>query len=177
MKYNSYSMYNPYTRLTPAILTALLQQPMYFVRQYYPRGLANEENKIIPLLLTHYTRQETERANRHMRLLYNDPFRFLYDSTLASHAEKLKIAASPPPGYRVYINLLPKKWKAADELKLKINRYIKENLGGWNDTPGDNLKVTLKERYGQLYIALLWKGHQTEVLLDNIEYSGLCVTT
>jgi hypothetical protein len=42
-------------------------------------------------------------------------------------------------------------------------------LPWWKYSPADKLNVTLKERYGQLYIALLWKGQQTEVHLDEIE--------
>jgi hypothetical protein len=172
-------MYNPYAILTPALLKAMLRQPMYFVRQHHPRGLSHPAEKIIPLLFTHYTHHETdkERAQRHLRLLLKDPYRFLYDSTNPAHLEKLKTAASQPAGYRIYINLLPKKWKANDALKLKISRYVKEKLPWWNYSSKDKLNVTLKERYGQLFIALLWRGQQTEVLLEDIENFSLCATT
>jgi hypothetical protein len=172
-------MYNPYAILTPALLKAMLRQPMYFVRQHHPRGLSHPAEKIIPLFFTHYTHHETdkERAQRHLRLLLKDPYRFLYDSTNPAHLEKLKTAASQPAGYRIYINLLPKKWKVNDALKLKISRYVKEKLPWWNYSSKDKLNVTLKERYGQLFIALLWRGQQTEVLLEDIENFSLCATT
>jgi hypothetical protein len=172
-------MYNPYTILTPAILAAMLKQPMYFVRQHYPRGVPHVDEKIIPLLLTHYIHHETdkERAERHIRLLMKDPYRFLYNSKNPEHVEKLKTAASQPEGYRIYINLLPKKWKANDALKMKISRYVREKLPWWNYSPRDKLNVTLKERYGELFIALLWRGQQTEVLLDDIENFSVCATT
>ena len=172
-------MYNPYTILTPTILAAMLKQPMYFVRQHYPRGTPHEDENIIPLLFTHYIHHETdkERAERHKRLLLKDPYRFLYDSTLPEHAEKLKIAASQPEGFRIYINLLPRKWKAGDSLKLRISRYVREKLPWWNYSPKDKLNVTLKERYGELFIALLWRGQQTEVLLEDIENFSVCATT
>jgi hypothetical protein len=72
-------MYNPYSILTPDLLEAMLKQPMYFVRQYYHRGLAFENEQVIPFLLTHYSHHETdrERAERHMRLLWKDPYRYL----------------------------------------------------------------------------------------------------
>lgn len=172
-------MYNPYTVLTPEILQAMLKQPMYFIRQSYERGKDLFTETRIPLLLTHYGHDESdkERAERHIRLLLKDPFRFLYDSLDPVHSEKLRIAASGPAGYRIYVNLLPKKWKAPDFLKTRISSYVKEKLPWWNYSPSDKLKVTLKERYGQLYIALLWRGQQTEVLLDDIERSSLCATT
>lgn len=172
-------MYNPYTILTAVILDAMLRQPMYFVRQHYPRGINESDDNRVPLLFTHYAFHEVdkERAGRHMRLLWKDPYRFLYDSTNPEHLTKLKIAAEQPAGFRVFINLLPRKWKANDTLKLKISRYVKETLSWWGYSVKDKLNVTLKERYGELYIALLWKGQKTEVLLDDIENFGVCVMT
>ena len=71
-------MYNPYTLLNPELLDALLQQPMYFVRQYYARGKQHPAETSIPLLLTHYSLHESdqERSERHIRLLWKDPYRF-----------------------------------------------------------------------------------------------------
>jgi hypothetical protein len=165
-------MLNPYTLLSPEILAAMLRQPMYFVRQGYRRGkYLYDTGETTPLLLTHYAGHEVdkERADRHMRLLMKDPYRFLYDSRDPAHLQKLQTAASQPAGYRVYINLLPKEWKASAALKLRISRYVREKLPWWDYSPADKLKVTLKERYGNLYLALLWKGQQTEVPLEEIE--------
>ena len=173
-------MLNPYTLLNPQLLTALLKQPMYFVRQEYIRGKSIGENKeTIPLLFTHYAHHDIdkERAERHMRLLIKDQYRFLYDSKNEEHRMKLIRAATQPNGYRVYINLLPKKWKAGDGLKRKISNYMQYKLSWWKFSPADKLKVTLKERYGELYIALLWKGQQTEVHLDEIENFIPCAMT
>ncbi len=173
-------MLNPYTLLNPQVLKAMLKQPMYFVRQKYKRGLQIgewTENK--SLLFTHYAHHEIdkERAERHMRLLMKDPYRFLYDSTNEEHRMKLFNAASQPKGYRIYINLLPKKWKAGDGFKRKISNYMLHRLSWWKFSPADKLKVTLKERYGELYIVLLWKGQQTEVHLDEIENFIPCAMT
>jgi len=172
-------MFNPYTILTPTILSAMLKQPMYFVRQQYPRGLQHDDENIIPLLFTHYAHHEVdkERAERHIRLLLKDQYRYIYDSTNEEHFQKLKIAASQPKGYRIYINLLSKKWKANDALKMKISRYVAEKLSWWKYSPADKLNVTLKERYGELFIALLWRGQKTEVLLEDIENFSLCAMT
>ena len=172
-------MLNPYTILTPELLDAMLKQPMYFVRQHYHRGGNQLLPETIPILLTHYAHHETdrERADRHMRLLMRDKFRFLYDSTDPAHREKLRLAAQQPPGFRVYVNLLPKKWKPGDAMKRKIALYMANHLPGWKYSPADQLKVTLKERYGELFLALLWKGQQAEVHLDLVENPGLCATT
>ena len=172
-------MVNPYSLLTPEILTAMLKQPMFFVRQYYERGIGPYDDPTIPLLLTHYIHHEIdiERSHRHMRLLLKDSYRFLYDSTIPSHLEKLQRAASQPAGYRIYINLLPKKWKPGDGLKRRISQFMLHRLPGWKYSPADKLKVTLKERYGELHLGLLWKGQQTEVNLVEIENFNLCATT
>jgi hypothetical protein len=173
-------MFNPYTLLTPEILTAMLKQPMYFVRQKYKRGaFLFDTEETTSVLLTHYARNDIdkERAERHIRLLMKDSTRFLYDSLHEEHLLKLKKAARQPKGYRVYINLLPKKWKASDGLKKKISNYMLHRLSWWQYSPADKLKVTLKERYGELYIALLWKGRKTEVHLDEIENFIPCATT
>lgn len=172
-------MYNPYTILTPALLEAMLRQPMYFVRQQYPRGRDPLDPKAFPLLLTHYAHHEIEkeRAERHMRLLFKDPYRHLYDSTHPPDLEKLYKAANQPEGYRIYINLLPKEWKANALLKIRIGNYVREKMPWWYYSPKDKLRVTLRERYGELYIALLWKGQQTEVHLEDLENFRPCATT
>ena len=170
-------MLNPYTLLRPDILSALLKQPMYFVRQEYNRGLFYyDRDDIISVLLTHYPMHEVEkeRAERHMRLLKKDSRRFLYNSSDPGHIEKLKAASLQPDGYRIYINLMQTNWKASSSMKQIINAYIRKKLPWWNYSPAGELKVILKERYGELFIALLWKGRQTEVLLDEIENLSPC---
>ena len=171
-------MLNPYTLLTPAILDGMLRQPMYFVRQYYKRG-TDPFDEGIPLLLTHYIHHpaDIERSERHMRLLKMDKHRFLYDSTNPEHLERLRVAASQPAGFHIYINLLPREWKATDGLKKKIREFMLQRFPEWTYSPSDRLKVTLKERYGELYLGFLWKGQQAEVNLDEIESFSLCAMT
>lgn len=171
---------NPYTLLNPELLAALMRQPLWFVRQHYPRGRAPfPPDTTLPLLLTFYLQDETgrERAQRHLRLLKKDPCRYLYDSTLPDHREKLGRAAAQPRGYRVYVNLLPGPWKPSETLKTHLNRYLQEYLPQWKPRGADHLKVILKERYGELYVVLHWKHHQTEVHLDLIENFSPCATT
>lgn len=172
--------YNPYAELNTELLLAMTKQSMYFVRQYYARGeQEGSGNTRTPLLLTHYIHHEVdrERAERHMRLLGRDRYRFLYNSSLPEHFDKLLKAASQPEGYRIYINLLPKAWKASESLKRKISAYVQHQLPWWNYTTADRLKVTLKDRYGELFLGLLWKHQQTEVHLEAIENFRPCATT
>lgn len=172
-------MINPYTLFTPEILAAMVRQPMYFVRQYYARGHGPFDDPTVPILMTHYVHHEVdeERCKRHMRLLLKDSYRFMYDSTNPVHLEKLQKAAEQPEGFRVYINLLPQKWKPGPGLKRRISEYMLHALPGWKYSTADKLNVTLKERYGELYLGLLWKGQQTEVNLVEIENYSRCVMT
>ena len=173
-------MLNPYSLLTPEILKALTRQPMYFVRQNYPRGkFLYDGEGVQTLLLTHYIQNDVdrERAERHMRLLKKDKYRFLYDSTDQGDIQKLLTAATQPPGYRIYINLMETNWKASASLKIKIRAYVTDKLPFWKYSPADKLKITLKERYGQLHLAFLWKGQHSEVHLDEIENYVPCATT
>jgi hypothetical protein len=172
--------YNPYVLLTPEILVVLCRQPMFLVRQYFPRGHSSfDPPGTIPLLLTHYIHHEVdaERARRHMRLLFKDRYRCLYNSADDEHRERLLKAAMQPAGYKIYINLLPGEWKASDTLKRKIGQYVQQRLPHWNYSPADKLKVTLKDRFGELYLSLLWKHQQMEVHLDEIETGRVCATT
>lgn len=149
----------------------MLKQPMFFVRQYYFRGEStNSIDKRIPLLISHYTHHEIdrERALRHMRLLKKDSYRFLYDSTNPIHAEKLKIAAGQPDGFRIFTNVLARKWEASPSLKKKIFDHLKENNPGL-ELPTQNLRISLQDLYGKLYLFLRWKSTSMEILLDEIE--------
>src|SRR5689334_12187580 len=113
-------MYNPLSIITVELMQAFLREPKLFVRQYYERGKSED---IVPLLLTYYYKdndKDINRANLHMKLLKADRYRFLYDSENQEHREKLLIAASQPKGFRVYINLLPQKWQAGNQLKRKL---------------------------------------------------------
>lgn len=171
--------FNPYTLLTPELLLAMLRQPMLFVRQHYPRGRSDVADTTVPILLTHYIHHEvdSERAHRHMRLLYHDPLRRLYDSTLPDDRKKLETAATQPQGYHIYVNLLSAPWHANEHWKKKIAAFVRLHLPQWKPAASCSLKVSLKDRFGSLYIGLAWKHHQTEVLLDEIENIQACAMT
>lgn len=165
-------MLNPYVLLTPELLNAMLKQPLYFVRQYYQRGENNFDNtNKIPILLTHYSHHEidSERAKRHMRLLWNDRLRFLYDSNNNEHLEKLKIAATQPRGYKIYTNVLVKDWVSPKHIKSKLYYYLTKTLHVDSKLTNENVRIHLKDLFGKLYLIVSWKGTKVEVLLDEIE--------
>jgi len=162
-------MYNPLSLINPVLMEALLKEPRFFVRQYYERGKTSTD---IPLLLTYYHKEDEKdplRANLHMKLLKDDKYRFLYDSEIGDHHKKLLIAATQPKGFRIYINLLPKKWKASNELRKKLAAYAKKHFQWWPGEGPVNVRLQLQDLYGQLYLLVNWQGHRAEILLDNVE--------
>lgn len=168
-------MYNPFIILNEKLLMMLTRQPMYFVREYYARG--NETGgKFIPLLLSHYTQQgiNAKRANRHFSLIKQDPYRYLYDSINEKDLQKLKIAATQPEGYRIYVNLLPKEWKPPRSLRICIYNYLDKNYPGMNGRQNKKPRIYLQDLFGKLYLVLTWQGNKVEVILDEIEKYGSC---
>ncbi len=161
--------YNPLSIITTELMTALLREPKFFVRQYYERGKLGDK---IPLLLTYYYKdndKDINRANLHMKLLKSDKYRFLYDSENEEHRNKLMIAASQPEGFAVYINLLPQKWEAGNSLRRKLFSYLSKNFEWWQQHKPQKINIQLQDLYGQLYLLVSWQGHKAEILLDNIE--------
>lgn len=168
--------YNPFVLLSPPLLQALTRQPMCFVRQSYPRG---KKGDAIPLLLTHYIHHEVDeaRAQQHMRLLHHDPYRKRYDSTCSAARQQLEKAAAQPPGYLIYVNLLADNWAVSRQWKKKIDAYLQLHLPYGHYAPTGKWQVTLKDRYGELFLEFVWKHHRTEVLLELIENTQACATT
>ena len=165
-------MYNPFVLLTPRLLDAMLRQNMYFVRQYYERGLsAADRPGTIPLLFTHYIHYpvEKERSLKHFRVIKEDPYRFLYDTTLPGHIDKLKRASEQPAGYKIFTNLLPRTWQIPPHLRRKLNRYMVQNFEWWQYNRAAKLNVQLQDLYGELYLLVGWKGNKVEVLLKEVE--------
>lgn len=148
----------------------MMRQPMYFVREYYPRGVEDDQ-KIIPLLFTHYSQHgvDNERAKRHFQLIKNDRYAFLYDTMNAEHTGKLKMAATQPGGFKIYVNVLPKVWAAPDHLKNQIYRYMLASFPEWEKDRNKKLKINIQDLFGKLYLLFTWKGNKIEVLLDEIE--------
>ena len=165
-------MYNPYALLSVPLMENLMKSNRYFVRQSYPRGRDHfDENIKAVFLLTYYYEDdiETTRAEMHAGLLKNDPYCFLYDARIPEHRTRLLKAASQPPGYKIYINLLPAKWKAPTFLRDKIAGYIASALPEWRVNRYSKLDITLQERFGNLYLDLHWKGRKATVQLDAVD--------
>lgn len=174
-------MHNPLAQLTPPLLEAMLKEPKLFVREYYPRGHDHfEEPGTVPLLLTYYEKEtaiDYNRAHFHIGQLQEDRYAFLYDGENAAHQKRLFTAATQPPPYKIYMNLLTTEWKPPSYLRTKIHHYMQTHLSWWNYSKTNSLHIHLKDRYGRLFLQLSWKGNRTEVLLDDVENLSVCATT
>ncbi|MBS1621207.1 MAG: hypothetical protein JSS80_06170 [Bacteroidetes bacterium] len=166
-------MYNPFVLLNEKLLDALLRQPLYFVREYYERGVENN-SAIIPVLFTHYPQYgvDAEKAKRHFSLIKKDPYRYLYDSGCDEHIKKLTIAAQQPAGYKIYVNIFPDQWTAPVHLRNRVYRYMVATFPEWEKEGNKKLKINIRDLFGKLYLLFSWKGHKAEVLLDEIEKFG-----
>jgi hypothetical protein len=162
--------YNPLALISPQLIKAMINEPKYFVRQYYTRGQNRSGN--IPLLLTYYEQANHYEANRaqfHMQQIQHDKYRFLYDSKNPQHVQRLLAAATQPQGYAVYTNLLPKAWKPPASLRNKLHLYMQHTKPWWNYKQAPQLHIHLKDRYGKLYLLLNWQNHRADVLLNDVE--------
>lgn len=166
-------MHNPFIPLSDKILEALMQEPMLFVREAYPRGNASYGNhEHTCLLLTYYDKRndlERNRALFHVQQLKHDRMVFLYDSENEEHRSRLYKAAMQPPPFKVYINILETEWRPETSLRNQIHAYVSNHLKRDNNHQIKKLHIQLKDRYGKLFLVLTWKGNRTEVLLDTIE--------
>lgn len=163
-------MYNPFVLLSENILSAMLRQPMYFVREYYTRGTENNP-KLIPFLLTHYSQHgvDNERAKRHFDLVKKDPYRRLYDTTHDDDVKKLFIASKQPVGYKIYLNILPDPWAAPNHLRNQVYKYMVATFPEWEKDRNKKLSIHIQDLFGKLYLLFTWQGNRVEVILDEIE--------
>lgn len=174
-------MYNPLAEMSAPLMKAMLASPKLFVREYYPRGFTPTcEPGTIPLLFTYYEKDNSIEVNRskiHLAQIMEDPYAFLYDSTVEEHQNRLLKACNPSEKYKIYVNLLYKHWEPPHWLRKKIHEYMLLHFEWWNYTKNHKLHIHLKDRYGKLYLHLSWKANRAELLLDEIENFVPCVTT
>ncbi|HMO34093.1 MAG TPA: hypothetical protein PKE07_13950 [Lacibacter sp.] len=173
-------LHNPYTLVTVPVMQALLRQPVWLVRQHYPRGLVTGDAPgTHSLLLTYYdgtNHLDIHRSRFHYEQLHHDRYGFRYDGSNQLHRDRLLLAAQQLPGYKVYINLLNGPWLPPATLRQQLHQYLQQELPAWQYTPQQPLQVRLLDRYGKLFLHLRWKGHQTEVPLEAVETVRPCAT-
>lgn len=163
-------MFNPLYPFTQEVLDATIKRGcIYFVRNNYNSAFDhfNEGIKAY-FLFTHYS--DHAKALAHYNSITNDPNRFLYSWTDSDHQKKLSIAASNPPGYKIFSSYFMPNYKDKISLilKEKINKYMYRNTD-WK--PGKNEKVNLDFylQFGQLFTTMTYAGQQLKVKFTDIE--------
>jgi hypothetical protein len=93
----------PLALLSAAGLHTLLENGFtLFVRQSYPAGSASTDTAIKEtFLITPY--KDIGEANQHYQQIRFDRRKYIYQAHHPEEIDKLLVAASQPPGYKVYV--------------------------------------------------------------------------
>lgn len=162
-------MHNPLALLSRQLLDRLIKGGnLYFVRQFYPRGIDHFENGLKGVFLfSYYSNKEV--AEKHLKSLGHDDTADLYDATIPAEKERLYIAGSQPAGYHIYVSLLKaKEWEPTPELIPKIKRYISTRTG-WKPGRGATVDIDIFIEFGELFIKLTKGTDKIKVKLADIE--------
>jgi hypothetical protein len=159
-------MFNPAYPFTRELLDSFIEKKVAFiVRQTYTRGF--EKGLKGSFQFSHY--HEKEEAEKHFNSIRLDEKRFMYDMSNNEHIEKLKIAASQPPGYKNYSSFIgPKKDEEATKLfRHETERFLRRNTE-WNLSGHVKIYPKLSFQLGELYVRITHEGdliiHKFEVI-------------
>jgi len=163
-------MYNPFPLLSKGLLAdQIAKGKRWFVRQSFARGM--EARLKAAFLIRGYDAEEKELAEKHLAGLGHDGNAFLYDAAVATHVEKLQVAAGQPFGYKIFY--AAKKgvdWRPPAVYQQKIRRYIGRYHPGWRPSKeGDKIEVGLYEEFGELFIKFRHGGDEEIVAFETIE--------
>ncbi|WP_143307831.1 hypothetical protein [Chitinophaga vietnamensis] len=153
-------MHNPLVLLSPQTIHVLLDQGYtLFVRQTYPPGAAPAVKE--SLLITPY--KDIGEANLHFQHIRFDKRKYIYESHRPEEMEKLFVAASQPPGYRVYTGWLKdKRWNPPKTMRSQVRRYLAARTNWQN---GDLVNAELYLHYGELFLSLQYNQEDIKVPL------------
>jgi hypothetical protein len=162
-------MFNPLAIWTEEVLKGLIEEGQrYFIRQTFSRAKgAFDEGIKGYYLICHY--KDYAPAKEHYDALKNDANRFLYDWEDEEHKKKLGVAASRPPGYKIYSNTFMPDWERhiTERIKKKIRLYIQRK--GWYPKKEEGVDISFYPYFGRVMITLKFRGQQASVAFDDIE--------
>lgn len=161
-------MYNPLALFNVPILDKMLQAGCrWWVRQYYPRGVTGDSiNQVY--LFSYYNEQHKARV--HYDIVKERAGSYLYDIEKEEDKKKLYIAAVQPPGYKLYINQTYLEWKVPENMKYKLQQYVRFTLGWRTGKGGEKIKVGLTTTAGDDFLIVFYhKGMQQAVSLAEFE--------
>lgn len=162
-------MFNPFYPLTPDLLHAFVTNgKKFFIRQSFERARNGmDENIKGYFLFSHYDNLTT--ALDHYGAISYDGSRFLYHWDNEFHRERLLLAASGLPEYKIFAAVLKPGWdRPADKmLKNKVRKYI-ETIG-WHPKRDEGVLTNYELQFGELYIRLKFEGREAKVKFEEIE--------
>lgn len=163
-------MYNPFPLLTESILSnRVWRGKRYFVRQTFRRGL--EPDIKASFLFRAYAASEKEQAETHLAFIAADPHAYLYDAGNPADLAKLQVAASQPPGYKVYYAGKEVQWVPSKDHQFRIRRYLLSHHPGWYTQKAKNpIEVVLCEEWGELLLKLRFRNEQEIIPFEQIEH-------
>jgi hypothetical protein len=162
-------MFNPLAPMSQEALLSMVEDGnRYFVRQTFSRARVPFDEGIKGCyLFCHY--KEYSHAKEHFDALNTDTERFLYDWEIEEHRKKLEIAASAPPGYRIYTNTFVPDWERhlTDKVKRSVRAYI--NKQGWKPGREEGVDISFYPHFGEVMIILRFKRQEVRINFEEIE--------
>jgi hypothetical protein len=146
----------------------LAKEVPFFVRSTYIRGFENGLKG--SFLISHY--HERSDAEKHYNSIQHDKKRFLYDASNPEHIEKLKIAASELPGYKVFSVLIAhgKDEEATKLFRYHTEKYLRANTN-WTLTGRVKINPKLYFQLGEVYVRISNEGQTITLKFEEIENS------
>ena len=163
-------MFNPLCLFNAKILEAFVKAgKTHFVRQTYSRALAlNDQHLKGCFLITHYA--DEGEAKQHYEAVQSDANRFLYDWSNERHRRRLHLAATQPPGYKIYASVVMPGWEkeAAQVLKEKVHAYITRKMK-WHPSRLDAIDFDLYPHFGEVFVKMRFRKQEIKVSLAEVE--------
>lgn len=162
-------MFNPLAPLTTEALEALVKGGnRFFVRQSFARARQPFDEGIRGyFLFCHY--ENFFKAKEHLEVLSEDPYRRLYDWEDEEDRKRLLLAASGPPGYRIFTNTFAPDWERhlTDRIHQKIRAYVRQL--GWKPARGESVQPQFYPHFGEVCVSLKLGSREVRVKFEEIE--------
>jgi hypothetical protein len=162
--------YNPFVLFNARILDRLVAAGVkHFVRQTYDRGRDPLDTTTKgAYLLSHY--KDTTNAIDHFSAAIKfDTAKYLYNVAIDYDMDKLRIAASQPAGYKIYVDLFSfelSKWTPPESLAKKMEQYLR--VSSWKAGDG-KIATAITTQAGVIYITFRRGSDVMKVNLSEIE--------
>ena len=162
-------MFNPPAPWTEKALNGFLREgKRYFVRQRFERAKSPfDESAAVCFLFSHY--ESYRQAREHFDALQDDPYRFLYDSEVVEHLERLQKAATHPGPYKVFTNTFMPDWERhiTKRMRQQIMAFIEGK--GWKPVRNESVLIDFYPHFGEVMLTLRFREQKLSIKLEEIE--------